>query len=239
MYVLQISRVDFLQFLPKGGVVAEIGVAEGDFSKKILNVTSPQTLHLIDPWEFQPRDDYQTDDNNVPQNIADGRYHDVCAKFDRYIKFNMVQVHRSFSPAAAEDFPDNHFDWIFIDGLHTRDGVLADLRGWAPKMKTHGLILGHDFANHPGAQSMGFGVVEAVQEFLRDSDYVMNFLTYETFPTYVLSRKSVQASLAPFFAMVLRHSHAPICINNPESMAYEQVIIDFTDGHRKLFYHFG
>ena len=60
MYVLQISRVDLLQFLPKGGVVAEIGVAEGGFSKKILNATSPQTLHLIDPWEFQDRDDRNT-----------------------------------------------------------------------------------------------------------------------------------------------------------------------------------
>jgi len=239
MYVLQISRVDLLQLLPKGGVVAEIGVAEGGFSKKILSVTSPQTLHLIDPWEFQDRDDYQNDANNVPQDIADSRYHDVCATFDRYVKFDVVKVHRAFSPAAAEAFPDNHFDWIFIDGLHTRDGVLADLRGWAPKMKENGLILGHDFANHQGAQSMSFGVVEAVQEFLRESDYMMNFLTYEVFPTYVLSRKSAQAGLTPFITTVLRHAPAPIVIENPETMVYKQVMANFSDGHCKLFYHFG
>jgi hypothetical protein len=239
MYVLQISRVDLLKFLPKGGVVAEIGVAEGDFSKKILNATSPQMLHLIDPWEFQDREDYQKDANNVPQDIADSRYHDVCAKFERYVKFDVVKVHRAFSPAAAEAFPDNHFDWIFIDGLHTRDGVLSDLRGWAPKMKENGLILGHDFANHPGAQSMGFGVVEAVQEFLLESDYVMNFLTYETFPTYVLSRKSAQAGLTPFIATILRNVYAPIAIERPENMVYKQVTISFPDGNHKLLYHFG
>jgi hypothetical protein len=239
MYVLQISRVDFLQFLPKGGVVAEIGVAEGGFSKKILSITSPQTLHLIDPWEFQDREDYQKDANNVSQDIADSRYRDVCSMFDRYIKFDVVKVHRAYSPAAADAFPDNHFDWIFIDGLHTRDGVLADLRGWAPKMKENGLILGHDFANHTGAQSMGFGVVEAVQEFLRETDYVMNFLTYEGFPTYVLSRKSAQEHLAPLFTTVLRNAPVAMCVEHPETMIYQQVVAVFSDGHQKLFYHFG
>ncbi len=40
--------------MPKGGVVAEIGVWQGRFSERILAITKPAALHLIDPWLYQP-----------------------------------------------------------------------------------------------------------------------------------------------------------------------------------------
>lgn len=50
MLLVPASRDELIALLPKGGVVAEVGVAFGDFSEVILARTLPKRLHLIDPW---------------------------------------------------------------------------------------------------------------------------------------------------------------------------------------------
>ena len=42
------NRSELLRRLPKGGVVAEIGVADGDYSQEILALNEPSKLLLID-----------------------------------------------------------------------------------------------------------------------------------------------------------------------------------------------
>jgi len=44
------DRSALLSELPRNGVVAEIGVAEGDFAAAILEVCAPEKLYLIDQW---------------------------------------------------------------------------------------------------------------------------------------------------------------------------------------------
>lgn len=51
-----VNRDDLLQLLPKNGVVAELGVGNGEFSEKILRVCNPTKLHLIDIWDTQRYD---------------------------------------------------------------------------------------------------------------------------------------------------------------------------------------
>ena len=58
-----------------------------------------------------------------------------------------VHIMRALSTEAAEKFPDEHFDWIYIDALHTRDAVVKDLRLWWPKLRPYGMISGDDFGN--------------------------------------------------------------------------------------------
>jgi len=36
--------------VPSKGIVAEVGVDEGNFSKEILSITKPKMLYLIDAW---------------------------------------------------------------------------------------------------------------------------------------------------------------------------------------------
>src|SRR5687767_6022213 len=50
MYYVLTSRQELLRHLPKGGIAAEIGVADGDYSAAILASAEPRELHLIDPW---------------------------------------------------------------------------------------------------------------------------------------------------------------------------------------------
>ena len=62
-------------------------------------------------------------------------------------KFNrkQVKIHRGFSKDVADEFPDEYFDWIYVDGNHSYNGVMSDLTLYYPKMKIGGLIVGDDY----------------------------------------------------------------------------------------------
>jgi hypothetical protein len=190
MFLCPITREQLLQLLPKGGECAEIGVAKGAFSRAILDAVKPRKLHLIDPWEHQTREDYDTDGNNADDGEQEARHREVLAQFASEIDDGVVEVHRRYSQDAAARFHDGQLDWIYIDGLHSYDGVRADLECYKSKLKPDGLILGHDYTNHVRAQQMKFGVVEAVNEFVLQEALAFIALTKETFPTYVLARSA-------------------------------------------------
>lgn len=41
-------------------------------------------------------------------------------------------------------FPDKYFDMVYIDGDHTYDAVMRDIRAWLPKLRDGGYLCGHD-----------------------------------------------------------------------------------------------
>src|SRR6266545_2218953 len=47
------------EMAPKGSVCAEIGVWQGDFSARILDLVKPSKLHLVDPWQFVAAEPYR------------------------------------------------------------------------------------------------------------------------------------------------------------------------------------
>ncbi len=189
MYFLPISRKHLLQFLPQGGVVAEIGVAEATFSRDILREAAPKKLHLIDPWDFQTGA-YTDDINNVSQAEQQARYENVVKTFENEIAAGRVTVHRDYSANVVDSFEDETFDWVYVDALHTYEGVKADLRAFDSKVKADGFILGDDYTNHISAQSMNFGVIEAVNEFVRETGYEFMFLTADAYPSYFLAKNA-------------------------------------------------
>jgi predicted O-methyltransferase YrrM len=59
------------------------------------------------------------------------------------------------SPAASEMFDDSSVDFVWIDGDHSDEAVLADIAGWLPKVRKGGWIGGHDHDHpaHPGVRA--------------------------------------------------------------------------------------
>jgi len=55
-----------------------------------------------------------------------------------------IEVIQGDSVAAADLFADNSVFACFIDGDHTREGVLRDVRAWGPKVPQNGILCGHD-----------------------------------------------------------------------------------------------
>lgn len=60
--------------------------------------------------------------------------------------------------------PDNSFDFIYIDACHEKNCVLNDIEISIPKLKTNGVICGHDYIHD---EPWDHGVRGAVDEFFK------------------------------------------------------------------------
>ena len=151
-----------LEKMPKGSVCAEIGVWKGDFSDLILDMASPKTLHLIDPWEFQSEFSERMYGGSVArsQRDMDLIYEGVRNRFGecRNIIFN-----RGKSEKVLYEFPDDYFDWVYIDGNHYYDYVMKDLEACFLKVKPGGIIAGDDYT---WGEQDDYPVRRAVRDFI-------------------------------------------------------------------------
>jgi hypothetical protein len=138
------GRLYALLAAPRAGVCAEIGVWAGGFSRRIVQLRKPSELHLIDPWQFVP---------SLPERMYGGSvassqsYMDnlMASVVERFASNPSVKIHRSTSLEAVRHFHDCYFDWIYLDGDHSYEAVLADLNAWFPKVKIGGLIVCDDY----------------------------------------------------------------------------------------------
>lgn len=160
------SRDFILRRTPKDSVCAELGVYKGDFSEQIL-ARHPKKLHLIDPWKFEPDPTYDESwyggSVGESQTRMDDIYRSVVSRFRCGVESGRVEVHRDSSAASCSHFPNNYFDWIYIDGNHRYEFVKLDLDMYLPKVKCQGLIAGDDYGI-PGWWEDG--VTKAVDELV-------------------------------------------------------------------------
>jgi hypothetical protein len=145
----------------------EIGVNKGEFSKIILSNWNG-TLHMCDPWKYI---DGYLDIANVDDTSFENIYQE--AKNNVYHFKDRAKIIRDFSINASKSFNDNSLDLVYIDADHSYNGCLLDIQTWFPKVKSGGLICGHDYldANIPIIGE--FGVKSAVKNFFeKDPDFI-------------------------------------------------------------------
>lgn len=149
-----------------------------------------------------------------------------------------VEIHREFSYDAVSLFPDNYFDWIYVDAVHSYEGAKKDLEDFLPKLKDDGILMGHDYANHIAAKEMGFGVVEAVDDFCLENN--MNFvaLTYDAFPTFILT-KPENTKMAEYLTMITKYNFPESIeiMDYPKHNKLQMDILDFKT-EKRLSYKF-
>lgn len=103
-----------------------------------------------------------------------------------------IKIIRKTSIKALEDINDNSLDWVYIDGDHNYQPCLEDLRGYHSKVKDDGYICGHDWVTRPKS---GFGVNEAVSDFIKETGFVLVGLTNEVnFKSYVIAKTQEASS---------------------------------------------
>ena len=161
------SREYFFRLLGRNSVGAEIGVHEGDFSAQLLKRVKPGKLHLIDPWKY---DDDETYVDALYGGLAkdgqaelDARYEFVLRRFRKEIDRSQVEIHRGGSEEIVDEFKDEYFDWVYIDGNHLYEYVRQDLELYSAKVKRGCYITGDDY----GVEGWWEGGVEkAVDEFV-------------------------------------------------------------------------
>ena len=154
-------RDRMLAGLPKGAVVAEIGVWEGFFSGRIMEICQPAKLHLIDPWLYMPQFANTGFGRKKNEHLMEQKWLDVVARFKDDPR---VAVHRGLSEAVLGSMPDGSLDWVYIDANHNEPFIGNDLALCLAKVKHDGIIAGDDF-NWQSDQS-GAPVKHAVEKML-------------------------------------------------------------------------
>jgi predicted O-methyltransferase YrrM len=86
-------------------------------------------------------------------------------EFDKRFSGNPVVTKLKMkSSDAVSQFEDGTIDFIYIDGNHQYDFVKKDLELYVPKIKSGGIISGHDYGGPTTP-----GVTRAVDEFFGKS----------------------------------------------------------------------
>lgn len=132
--------------------IAEIGVYKGRgtaiWNVELINKNINYEYFAID--NFEGSSEHKTW-GNVPS------YEEALHNLEPII--NKINLIKSDSLLAANSFPDNTFDIVYIDASHEYELVLADINAWYPKVKSGGILCGDDYIN-------GWpGVIQAVNKF--------------------------------------------------------------------------
>jgi len=150
---------------------AEVGVFRGEMSDRLLTHIPGLNLFMIDLWSPTTYDNKPDDaaspemrfeyEKNWKENLSLAKM--VEDKFhDRAFLLMMDSIR------AANCYPSQWFDFVYIDAAHDYKSVKADIKAWLPKIKSGGWLCGHDYGYFDG-------VTKAVDELFKnveqDTDY--------------------------------------------------------------------
>jgi len=156
---------------------AEIGVLEGKHAELIIKyLPELKKLYLIDSWKEYP-DSVYPDPARANQEEMDKRMERVIQKFkdDKRV----VIIHNESVNAALE--VKELLDFIYIDANHRYEFIASDILAWYHKVKSGGLICGHDY-NKPDVQ-------RAVTEFCLVADIIPHWWGTGNASTWFFEKK--------------------------------------------------
>ena len=156
------GRSDLAEFLAKfARVGAEVGVASGRYSHKLMRANPELVLYGVDPYTTYS--DYQDYALDSTMRRIKGEAHE---RLDKYPTYQFVE---KFSMDAVQDFDDNSLDFVYIDANHADPWVTQDVTEWAKKVRPGGVVSGHDYAR---VRSIGnrYDVVNALNRYAKDND---------------------------------------------------------------------
>lgn len=150
------------KFIPKNSIIAEIGVAFGDFSTVILNNCSPYKFYAIDMFSDKTKGFWG---QNIfeSENITHAEWY--TKKFKNYIDKNILEIRKGISWECLDTFPNNYFDYVYVDAAHDYESVKKDIQVLKRVVKNKGIIQFNDYIHIDWS-----GVIPAVHELVKDTD---------------------------------------------------------------------
>jgi len=180
----------FLNYHNLKNIGVELGSFKGQFAKTILNNWSGK-LVMVDVWRELPHEEYDDASNHREHIDAYSQAMDNIKGYeDRAYMLRMNGEH------ACDFISDQSLDFVYIDANHTYKCVKEDINLWYTKVKSGGIVMGHDYlpdyfyegkeekdqalytfpdGQPEKAQYTGmFGVNPAVDEFCKENGYTIN-----------------------------------------------------------------
>ena len=78
----------------------------------------------------------------------------------------VVHLHEGDSADLMAGFPNQYFDWIYVDADHSLVGVRRDISASANKVKPGGHLIFNDYTCWSPVENIPYGVLHAVNEFV-------------------------------------------------------------------------
>ena len=145
------------EITPTGKIIGvEVGLWKADFGVSMLNENPRLSWYGVDPY-FQ----YPVNGEVIRSKLGwDGMYKKVVGKTIPFgERYTLI---RKPSWEGVEDIPDG-VDFVFIDGDHDYDIVLKDLFLYEKKVRSGGIMSGHDYS----IKKHQDGVIKAVDEYAK------------------------------------------------------------------------
>ena len=115
----------------------EIGSFQGESSEIFAQELPFMNVLCIDPW----KNGYDELDVTSNADMTEAE-----ANFDYRTKYlKNIEKLKGISTDWKSLYPAMKIDMVYIDGLHSYEGVKADIEFWLPKMIDGGIVAGHDY----------------------------------------------------------------------------------------------
>ena len=119
----------------------EVGVRNGKYSQVLCSWMPKLKLYCVDPWE-----DYDEYPERYITNYETNHIKAYDNAKKRLAPYNCELI-KDYSENAVKLFKDGELDFVFIDGNHSFQYVVADIALWSRKVRKGGIISGHDYFN--------------------------------------------------------------------------------------------
>ena len=161
-------RNQFIKMLADRGakIGVEVGTDHGQYAQQLCAGILGLKLYCVDPWVAY------TEGNEVHTQEEMNQIYEEA--LERTKAFNCIPL-RETSMGAVNRFDDDSLDFVFVDGNHSYDFVLEDIREWYRKVKPGGIIAGHDYKIDP---ENDYGVIEAVNVFVAEKNIAPWFILH-------------------------------------------------------------
>jgi hypothetical protein len=161
------SRYEIGEWLNEKGLIefgVEIGTFNGWFASDILHLWRGKKLYLIDAWRYL---EYWNDKMNAGKEEQRNR---LCNTFEMIYKFGRrVVMIRELSEDAGLLFNNHSLDFVYIDADHSYESVFRDIQLWASKVKSGGVLIGHDYLDGTQLNGTIYSVKSAVNDWAKEN----------------------------------------------------------------------
>ena len=139
---------------------AEIGVAQGYFSKHLLRYIPNLKLYSIDAWRL-----FSGCRHGETQKTMNNLYKTAKRRLEPY----NCKIIRKWSMDAVKKFKDESLDFVYIDGAHDYRNVHNDIKAWSRKVKKGGIVSGDDYVDpsEPDYPKKIYDVKTAVNDWVK------------------------------------------------------------------------
>ena len=155
------TLIELLGNFQASRIVVEVGTYRGLMAETLLEAFPDLLLTMVDPWTVHDHDsEYYRSGDPMARMTADeweAIHDEAVLRTDRFK--DRRSIRRMTSSEASKTFADLDVDLVFIDAEHTHQAVTQDIGLWWPKVRSGGILAGHDY--HRSCP----GVIQAVNEW--------------------------------------------------------------------------